>query len=155
MRIPTQLLGIEGSQTYANYEEARLAFYIETVLPLVDLYYSELNRWLAPAYGDNVEIFYDEESITALNPIREKNTKMKMESGVLTTNEKRELIGYEPVDEPEADQILVNTSQMPLGLDVLMEDEQDTQDIANALKRAGIDNPVQKAFDIIEEKSTK
>ena len=25
--VPTQLIGIEGSQTYANYEQARAAFY--------------------------------------------------------------------------------------------------------------------------------
>lgn len=150
--VPTQLLGIEGSQTYANYEEARLAFYVETVLPMVDLWFSELNRWLAPLYGENVEVFYDEESISALDILRTKSTEMKMNSGVLTTNEKRELIGYEKVDDAEADQILVNTSQMPLGLDVFNEDEQEEADLAQAMKRAGIEDPVQKAFNLIEEK---
>jgi len=118
--VPTQLVGIEGSQTYANYAEARMAVYIDTILPLVDLYFSELNRWLAPEFGENVEIYYDEESITALNPIRVEATRMKLESGALTLNEKRELLGLEPRTEPEADEVYVDPNLIPLAFDMGM-----------------------------------
>ena len=31
--VPIQLIGIEGSQTYANYEQARAAFYEDRAIP--------------------------------------------------------------------------------------------------------------------------
>lgn len=35
--VPPQLLGIPGDNTYANYAEARLAFWEDTALPLLDM----------------------------------------------------------------------------------------------------------------------
>ena len=120
--VPTQLLGIEGSNTYANYSEARMAFYLDTVMPLTDLYFSELNRWLAPEFGENVEICYDKESIEALKPMFVEDTRMKMESGVMTVNEKRELIGLEPSKSAEADEIFMDSNKIPLDFDSSMDE---------------------------------
>lgn len=113
--VPTQLLGIEGSQTFANFEEARYAFYLMTVLPLVDLYFDELNRWLAPFYGENVEICYNKSSIDALDYMRRQTVEMKLNSKVLSVNEKREVLGLPPRDEEEADQIFIDPNLLPLG----------------------------------------
>ena len=78
--MPTQLLGIEGSQTYANFEEARYALYLLTVLPLVDLYFDELNRWLVPLFGEDLKICYDKSSIDALDFVRQRKTESMLNS---------------------------------------------------------------------------
>jgi len=136
--IPPQLLGIEGSQTFANYSEAREAFYYDTVLPLVDLYFDELNRWLAPTFGDNVEIYYETSEINALSASRAANTKILLDSTVLTTNEKREVLGYERDENLEANQIFIDANKIPLGLDVFGPGEEDIEQVAKALMRSGL-----------------
>ena len=153
--VPTQLLGIEGSMTFSNMEQAIVFFYNQTVLPLVDLYISELNRWIAPDYGDNVEVYYEINDIKALEPERRESLKTRLESDVLTMNEKRELIGYEPVTELEADQLYIDSNKIPLGLDIFTEEEKQVEDAAKSLMRLGLprEEAEQKAFDIVQERA--
>ena len=136
-RVPTQLLGIEGSQTYANYEEARLAFWQETVIPLMSLWCSEMNRWFTPSFGDDIEICIDPNDITALEPSRQKTTEMLLNSQVLSINEKRELLGYEPIAVAEADQVLVDSNKIPLGVDVFAETEKAEKEAVKGLIELG------------------
>ena len=49
--VPPMLLGIPGDNTYANYREANLAFWRQTVLPLVARMAGALGAWLAPAWA--------------------------------------------------------------------------------------------------------
>jgi HK97 family phage portal protein len=112
--VPTQLISIEGSQTYANYEEAKVAFFVQTIMPLLDLYVSELNRWLTPDFGENVEIVYCEDDIPALEPLRREKRAELVSSDVLTINEKRAILGFEPIDSEEADQVFVQPNDIPL-----------------------------------------
>ena len=51
--VPPMLLGIPGDNTYANYREANLVFWRQTVLPLVARTAKALTRWLAPRFGEN------------------------------------------------------------------------------------------------------
>ena len=152
--VPTQLLGIEGSQTYANYEEARMAFYVETVLPILNLFASELTRWLAPIYGDDVEICYDENDIQALAPMKNEKDTMLLNSQVLTINEKRAVLGYEASVEPDADQIFIDSSKIPLGMDLFTDEEKDIEAVAKSFIKVGFkrEEAMQKAFDLIEER---
>ena len=153
-RVPTQLLGIEGSQTYANYEEAKLAFWLQAVLPKLDLYVNELNRWLAPEFGDNVEICYNKESIEALEPLRREKRRELLETSVLTINEKRELLSYEEMDEDEASTLFIQPNDIPLGADFLDEEDQTLQQAAKALmKLEGLDykDAYQRAFELRQD----
>jgi HK97 family phage portal protein len=153
-RVPTQLLGIEGSQTYANYAEARVAFYTQAVLPLLKLYVSELNRWLAPEFGDMPKICIDMEGIEALEPLRKEKRIELTQTDVLTINEKRALLGYDDFDEEEANTLFVQPNDIPLGSDILDEDDRDMQAAAKALmKLEGISyqEAYQKAFDIKQD----
>lgn len=155
-RVPTQLLGIEGSQTYANYAEARLAFYTQAVLPLLDLYISELNRWLGVDFEGHT-ICYNKEDIDALEPLRTEKRAELLGTNVLTINEKRKILGYEKVGDQEAETIFIQPSDIPLGTDILDEDEQDINNAAKALmKLEGIPYQVayQKAFDIYNDRKT-
>lgn len=110
--MPPLLLNIPGDSTYSNYKEARLAMYEDSILPMVDLVRDELNKWLTPLFGDNLEINYDKDSIEALASKRaEKFTQMQT-STFLTINEKREAVGYTALE--GGDVLLVNSGQIPI-----------------------------------------
>jgi HK97 family phage portal protein len=96
--VPPQLVGIPDSQTYNNNREARLAFYDDAVLPLVEFFRAELNNWLSPAFGAGLELRFDEDGIEALSLRRERKWRAIATANFLTTNEKRAAVGYEPVD---------------------------------------------------------
>ncbi len=53
--VPPMLLGIPGDNTYANYREANLAFWRQTVLPLVAKFAAAIGNWLGPAFGNSGE----------------------------------------------------------------------------------------------------
>ena len=63
--VPSQLIGIPDSRTYANVQEARLALYEETIIPIAKRVESDMNEWLASAFGDDIKIKYDFDSIDA------------------------------------------------------------------------------------------
>jgi HK97 family phage portal protein len=97
--VPPQLLGIPGDNTYSNYQEARLALWEETVVPLLRQLRDELNGWLAPRFGPDLELDIDLDEVPALTLRRERRWDMLLravERGVLTRDEAREGLGYGP-----------------------------------------------------------
>ena len=70
LKVPPQLLGIEGSQTYANYEQARAAFYEDAAIPLFNNLLASLNRWLGWRVGLKPTdiICVDIDAVAALEP---------------------------------------------------------------------------------------
>lgn len=96
--VPGQMLGIEGSLTFANYAEARTAFYQDTVLPLMDNLRDELNRWLTPLFGEGLRLDYDSDAIEALQEDRDKlygRTINAFREGVLKLNDARGALGFD------------------------------------------------------------
>jgi len=112
--VPSQLLGLEGSQTYANYEQARASFYEDSAIPLYNNLLSGLSKWLLWRAGlspDDI-MCVDIDAVAALEPRRaERNAKLDTMQSI-STNEKREAMGYEPVD--GGDVLLVNSGLIPL-----------------------------------------
>lgn len=96
--IPPQLIGIQGSLTFANFEQARLALFDDAVLPLVNHVKDELNRWLAPCFGSDITIDYDPDGIEALSPRREKIWERVTAADFMTVNEKRAALGMSPLE---------------------------------------------------------
>lgn len=96
--IPPMLLGIPGDNTYANYREANLAFWRQTVLPLVSRTAQSLTRWLAPRFGENLRLDFDIDTIDALTQDRESTWDKLEAASFLTLNEKRAAAGYGPVE---------------------------------------------------------
>ncbi len=92
--VPGELVGL-GQKTFTNYREARLAFYEETVLPIMDGAVGAINRWLAPAMGDGVCLAYDKDEIEILQWKRDQKYISLANVNYLTQNEKREAVGYE------------------------------------------------------------
>jgi len=52
--VPPMLLGVPGDNTYANYKEANLAFWRQTVLPLARKTARALEGWLRPWFGAEI-----------------------------------------------------------------------------------------------------
>jgi len=110
--VPPQLLGIPGDNTYSNYAEARLAFWEDTALPLLQMIVNDWNNWLGSLYS--VEIKPDIDSIPAIAEKRLSMWQMADQSQDLTINERRALKGYGPTD--GGDTLFVASSQIPLSL---------------------------------------
>ncbi len=96
--VPPMLLGLPGDNTYANYREANLAFWRQTVLPLVSRTAQSLTRWLAPRFGENLRLDFDTDKIDALTIDRESTWDKLEAANFLTVNEKRAAAGYGPVE---------------------------------------------------------
>jgi len=110
--VPPMLLGIPGDNTYSNYQEARAALYEDTVLPLTRGLRDEWGNWLVPGIDENTELDIDVDGIDALAGRRQTYWDKVNAARHLTLNEKREAMGYEPVD--GGDVILVSGTEMPL-----------------------------------------
>lgn len=92
--VPPQLLGIKGDNTYSNVSEARLAFWEETVIPLLNLTLDAMSKWLSGLYGMEIEISYDLDSISALSERRGQVWANVKDSDFVTAEEKREMLGF-------------------------------------------------------------
>lgn len=102
--VPPEMLGDVQGKTYANYSEARASFYEETVLPRMDNIRDMLNGWLVPMFGDNLYLDYNRDEIEALAEDRDKvwaRAVQGWQAGLLSKNESRMLIGYDPL--PDGD----------------------------------------------------
>jgi HK97 family phage portal protein len=109
--VPPQLLGIPGDNTYSNYSEARLSFWEDTIVPLVDRLAEEFTAFIGEPFG--VEIRADMDQIPAIVDKRRTLWEMVNASTVLTINEKREAMGYDPIN--GGDQVFVGMGQIALG----------------------------------------
>jgi HK97 family phage portal protein len=114
--IPSQLIGIPDSQTYANVQEARLALYEETIIPLSMRVCSDLNEWLAPSFGDDIRIEYDIDSIPAMTERRRRvyeNVTSAVREGIISRNEARDRLGLGPIN--GGDEVFIAANLFPLG----------------------------------------
>jgi HK97 family phage portal protein len=91
--IPPMLLGVPGDNTYSNYKEANLAFWRQTILPLVAKASAALTSWLGPWSEVPLTISPDLEAVPALAGEREQVWARLEAASFLTTAEKRALAG--------------------------------------------------------------
>jgi len=129
--VPSQLIGIPDSQTYSNFAEAKLALYNETIIPLLDRIQGDMNEWLVPMFNEQgLELRYDIDSIPAMAEQRKRvfeSVSAGVKDGILTRNEAREQLGYEPIE--GADSLLVQANLMPLNLADDMTEENISEEI--------------------------
>lgn len=96
--VPPMLVGVPGDATFANYREARLHLWEDTILPLFERLVHEFNTWLPHFYAQkNIRISYDLDAIPALAPKRETLWSRVEQATFLTLNEKRHMLGYPPM----------------------------------------------------------
>jgi len=122
--VPSQLIGVPDAQTYANVQEARLALYEETIIPLARRIESDLNEWLSPSFGDNISISYDVDSIPAMTERRRRvyeNVTTAVREGIISRNEARDRLGLEPIS--GGDEVFIAANLFPLGGPEVAQDE--------------------------------
>lgn len=110
--VPAQLVGIPDAATFANFREARLSLWEETIIPLLWTAKTELNNWLTPMFDDNLMLDFDLDAVPALTLQRQRKFEALDKVAFLTINEKREETGFGPVD--GGDEILVSATLLPL-----------------------------------------
>lgn len=108
------LLGIPGEATFANFQEARQAFWEQVIIFDLEYFKWQFNNWFFTP-DDNLELDYDLDKVPALEGKRESKWKRANESKFLKINEKREMVGLDAVD--EGDVILVSSTELPLGFE--------------------------------------
>jgi HK97 family phage portal protein len=95
--VPPMLVGVSGDATFANYKEARLHLWEDTILPLLEFFVAEFNLWLVPFYEEGLYLNYNTDAIPALAQRREAVWSKIAAADFLTINEKRQAVGYGPI----------------------------------------------------------
>jgi len=112
LRIPLPLINAEFS-TYDNLATSKVNFYDNAVLPLLKRLLEELTAFLMFRFKSDALISsFDPESIEPLEGRRIEKAAKLQAAGILTTNELRNIIGYEPV--VGGDTILIDFNKTPL-----------------------------------------
>jgi HK97 family phage portal protein len=117
--FPPHLLGMSEGSTFNNVAEAKMALYEETVIPLCQSMLSDLSNFFSEHSGKKIEVVADLDGVSALAPRREmarNNARQDLNAGIITINEAREEIGYDPVT--GGDEIMVPSSKLPLNFDI-------------------------------------
>jgi HK97 family phage portal protein len=115
------LVGDSEFATYSNKVEAGKGLYRDNVIPAMHEFRDELNRWLAPMFGDEVVLDIDRDKIEALAEDREKKFAYIAQADWLSVNEKRAATGFEPLGEA-GEVVLVPIGKIPLegvGMNIL------------------------------------
>ena len=94
--VPPQLLGIPGDNTYANLQEARLALWEQTVVPLVMATADALSAWMSPKFGEKLILVANTDEVSALALRNQVVWERVEKASFLTDDEKRAAVGYSP-----------------------------------------------------------
>lgn len=98
-RVPRTILGITDDVNRANAEASDLVFAKRTIKPKMEKLTEMLNEFLVPMFDQSGTIFLDYVDPVPEN-IDQKLTLAKegANAGLLTPNEAREILGYDPVE---------------------------------------------------------
>ena len=135
--VPVQLLNNTDHQSYNNQKEAKKSLYVNSIIPQLIKVREELNRWLTPAYGNNLYIDFDFTVIPELQEEMDKVVTQMSSSWWLTPNEKRTAMSY-GVDEQQTamDDYYIPANLLPLANDMGVEEpKQLHDDVSIALRK--------------------
>jgi len=122
-QVPVQLLNNTDTSTYNNMIEAKKSLYQNAVIPELNKIKDELNRWLVPAFGENLYLDFDYSNIAELQEEMDSVVKQMGSAWWTTPNEKRQAMNY-GVDEEneEMNDYYIPANLMPLSNDVIEEE---------------------------------
>jgi len=110
--VPVQMLNNTDASTYNNMKEAKKALYQNAVIPELCKIRDELNRWLAPQFGEKLCIDFDFSVIPELQEETEKVVNQMSQAWWLTPNEKRMAMNYGEDEESD----ILNDYYIPANL---------------------------------------
>jgi len=116
LRVPPQMIGIDGSQTFANYEQARASFYEDTIIPTVDSLLARISISIAADFklDRGMRLCVDVDAVAALEPRRAERMKVLDALQSITINEKREQMGWG--ETLGGDVVLIDGAKIPLDM---------------------------------------
>ena len=121
-KIPLPLV-TPDNMTLSNYSQAKYAFYDNCLLPLLKTFLSFLNKTILKNFRDGEKFFlwFDEASIEALQQRKFENAKNLYSSGLVSKNEARNMIGFEPAE--GGDIFYQPQNLIPVGSDNFTQDQ--------------------------------
>jgi len=116
--LASQLFNDPDSKTYNTYKEAKAGAYTQAVIPEMRSLRDEVNRWWIPGFEkrDNRKYWLDMD----LQAIPELQTDIKQlmdwlrDADMLTPDEKRKVLDYEPLEAPGTDQLWVDGNKITM-----------------------------------------
>lgn len=97
--IDPVLLSLPGDSTYSNKEQALSSLFKNVALPVLKVFVEEIEHWFKSIVKGEWEIRVNLDDVPALEAEREKKwSRQRDAADILTVNERRELLGYEPIE---------------------------------------------------------
>jgi HK97 family phage portal protein len=117
LKIPMSLI-LSDSMTLDNFKMAVPVLYKMAVFPIADIIFQELNKFLMHRYDDpeRYELTYNKKDITALEAEFNAEIDRLITTGLLTTNEGRELLDRPPLVGDVGNQIFKPANLLPIGV---------------------------------------
>lgn len=114
--VPPELIGYPEFRTYNNVKEAKQTFYEDTVLIWLDFLLEQINKSILSSFG-KYEAIYDPDKIKQLQEnVDALHTRATTDykNGLLSLNEARMIIGYDPIKSIEGDILYGSMGQIPI-----------------------------------------
>lgn len=120
-RVPYVLLSPDAS-TFNNVENARRILWEDTIASFLDNFLDSFDNWILPKYtgkdaATNIFLEANYDDVPAFQIKKQQQSdrvQALLTGGVLTRNEARQQLGYEEIDVPEADEIYIPSTMVPL-----------------------------------------
>jgi HK97 family phage portal protein len=133
--VAPELIGDPANKTYSNYQEARLALYMETCMPLAQWIMDELNNWLMPKFEGRptqpgalrskptLRLKWDFDKIPALQEKRQEMFSKLDGAWWMEINERRKACGLGDWENGEGNVLMIPMGLTPYGENVEEEPE--------------------------------
>jgi len=134
--IPPEMMGDSANKTYSNAQEAARQIVVNTIRPLLDLVYSTIWMYFKdkPIASGIDEYTYDSEQLSDFMGVQTELYTALQSASYLTINDKRAKLGYEPIDNPLADDIMLTMADVPMSEYDSMDDPGKTDPEKNDLR---------------------
>ena len=127
--IPLQLFGSEKASTYHNMREARFGFYENTCVPFFNEFLHFFSMYIINEFFESItknqQICIDKTRLFKKSPVFLERIAQLQAQQFLTGNEKRELLGYEPLEDDNMDVPLIPSTLVPVEDAGMVDDNQD------------------------------
>lgn len=112
-KVDPKVLGDSEASTYNNMGEARKAAFTDAIIPELQDFVDHLNRWLVPAYGDDLYLELDISKIPEMQSDKAETVKWLGEAWWIKGSRKQEIMGEEP--DPVLDDYYIPAQYIPIG----------------------------------------
>lgn len=114
--IPPEMLADNANKTYSNAQEASREVVVNTIRPLLDNIYDAIWQFFKdkPIAKGIKEYTYDVEQLTDFMGVQTDLYTALQSASFLTANDKREKLGYDRIEDPLADQLMMSMSDVPM-----------------------------------------